>query len=100
MLGRVERMGLVTPMVLTREHVGLPVACNVELLIARGLVRRNPDPADLRQVLISRTPAGEGLARHIRLSRTPLAGQSGRPDRVGPEAIICAAPALRLAVLT
>ncbi|MGH3231322.1 MAG: MarR family winged helix-turn-helix transcriptional regulator [Streptosporangiaceae bacterium] len=75
-LGRVGRMGPVTPMVLAHcEHVQPPVTCILERLTGRGLVLRNPDPADRRQVLISRTPAGHGLARHIRLSRTWLAGQ-------------------------
>ena len=100
-LGRVGRMGPVTRMVLARcGHVQPPVTCILERLMARGPVRRNPDPAYRRQVLISRTQAGGGLARHIRLSRTWLAGQSGRPDRPGRDAITCAAPALRLAVLT
>lgn len=100
-LGRVGRMGPVTPMVLAHcEDVQPPVTCILERLMGHGLVRRNPDPADRRQVLISRTPAGHGLARHIRPSRTWLAGQSGGSDRAGRDAITCAAPVLRLAVLT
>src|SRR6185437_16086563 len=45
-LGRVGRMGPVTRMVLARcEHVQPPVTCILERLMARGPVRRNPDPA-------------------------------------------------------
>ncbi|MGH3183340.1 MAG: MarR family winged helix-turn-helix transcriptional regulator [Streptosporangiaceae bacterium] len=103
-LGRVGRMGPVTPVVLARcEHVQPPSMTRIlERLMARGLVRRDPDPADRRQVLISRTPAGDELARQILLLRTAwLAGQFDRLDRADRDAITSAAPALRrLAELT
>ena len=68
----------------------------------RGLVRRDPDPADRRQVLISRTPAGDELASQILLLRTAwLAAQFDRLDSADRDAITAAAPALRrLAELT
>lgn len=103
-LGRVGRMGPVTPGVLARcEHVQPPSMTRiVEHLMDRGLVRRDPDPADRRQVLISRTPAGDELASQIVLLRTAwLAAQFDKLDPTDRDAITAAAPALRrLAELT
>jgi DNA-binding MarR family transcriptional regulator len=97
-LGRVGRMGPVTPATLARcEHVQPPsMAQLLDRLAERGLVRRHRDPDDRRQILISRTAAGDDVAEQVRALRTAwLARQF---DRLGAEdraAITAAAPALR-----
>ncbi len=97
-LGRVGRMGPVTPATLARcEHVTPPSMGHIlQGLIDRGLVRRERDPDDRRQVLISRTPAGDELAEQIRRERTEwLACQYDRLDDADRAAIAAATPALR-----
>ncbi len=102
-LGRVGRMQPVTPAVLARcEHVQPPSMTRIlERLAAKGLVRRDRDPADQRQVLISRTPAGDELVDRIRQMRTAwLAAHFDRLSRADRDAIKTAAGALqRLAEL-
>lgn len=102
-LGRIGRMQPVTPAVLARcEHVQPPSMTRIlDHLTTRGLVRRDRDPADQRQVLISRTPEGDDLVHQIRQLRTAwLAAQFDRLDRTDRDAIKAAAGALqRLAEL-
>lgn len=103
-LGRIGRMQPVTPAALARcEHVQPPSMKRIlDRLTSRGLVRRDRDPADQRQVLISRTPDGDELVRKIRQQRTAwLSAQFARLDRADRDLISAAAGALqRLAELT
>lgn len=97
-LGRIGRMAPVTPATLARcEHVQPPSMANtLERLVARGLVRKHRDTDDRRQVLISRTAAGDALAEELRALRTEwLAHHFDRLDDADRQAITAAAPALR-----
>lgn len=103
-LGRVGRMGPVTPATLARcEHVQPPsMGRIIDKLEERGLVCRHRDPQDKRQVLVSRTAAGDEVAEQIRAKRTEwLACQFDRLDPSDQAVIATAAHALRrLAELT
>src|SRR5881398_293013 len=59
-MGRVGRTGPMTPGQLAKsEHVQPPSMTRIiERLEARGFLLRTPDPHDRRQVLVSRTDAG------------------------------------------
>ncbi len=97
-LGRVGRMGPVTAAALARcEHVTPPSMAHIlQSLVDRDLVRRERDPDDRRQVLFSRTPAGDELAEQIRRERTEwLACQYDRLNDADRTAIAEATPALR-----
>ncbi|TWP33534.1 MarR family winged helix-turn-helix transcriptional regulator [Leekyejoonella antrihumi] len=97
-LGRVGRMGPVTPATLARcEHVQPPSMTHIlDRLAARGLVRRHRDLDDRRQLLVSRTAAGDELAEEIRALRTEwLACQFDQLNSTDRAAITAAAPALR-----
>src|ERR1700710_1098162 len=71
-MGRIGRAGPMTPGQLARsEHVQPPSMTRIiERLEARGFLRRDPDPADRRQVFVSRTPAGDDFVARSRAVRT------------------------------
>jgi DNA-binding MarR family transcriptional regulator len=71
-LGRVGRQGPMTPGQLAKsEHVQPPSMTRIiERLEGRGYLRRDPDPADRRQVLVSRTAEGEAFVERSRAVRT------------------------------
>ncbi len=80
-LGRVGRVGPTTPGQLAKsEHVQPPSMTRIiERLEARGYLRRDPDPADRRQVLVSRTAEGDAFVERSRVVRTAwLTAQVGR----------------------
>lgn len=96
-LGRVNKFGAVTPGRLARsEHVQPPSMTRIlERLEAKGLLRRDSDPADRRQVLVSATPAGQAyLARNRELRTAWLTEQLGRLDHHDQRLIARAAAAL------
>jgi len=102
-LGRIYREGASTPGALARaEHVQPPSMTRViERLEQRGYLRRDPDPSDGRQVLVSGTPRGEQFVEDSRAMRNRwLATQIDKLDGVDRAALAAAAPALaRLADL-
>lgn len=50
-----------------RFQVGVPTMTGrLDALVERGLLRRQPDPASRRQVLVTITPPGEALLRRYR----------------------------------
>ncbi len=102
-MGRVGRAGPMTPGQLAKsEHVQPPSMTRIiERLEARGFLRRDPDPADRRQVFVSRTPAGDDFVERSRAVRTAwLAQQLGKLTPEDQAAIAAAASALtRLAEL-
>ncbi len=71
-MGRVGRAGPMTPGQLARsEHVQPPSMTRIiERLEARGFLDRTPDPDDRRQVLVSRTEAGNDFVERSRAVRT------------------------------
>src|SRR6201747_3120245 len=71
-MGRIGRAGPMTPGQLAKsEHVQPPSMTRIiERLEARGFLRRDPDPADRRQVFVSRTPAGDDFVARSRAVRT------------------------------
>jgi len=80
-LGRVGRAGPMTPGQLAKsEHVQPPSMTRIiERLEARGYLRRDPDPADRRQVLVFRTAEGDAFAERSRAVRTTwLTAQVGK----------------------
>ena len=102
-LGRIGRAGPMTPGQLARsEHVRPPSMTRIiERLEGRGYLRRDPDPADRRQVLVSRTELGSEFVERSRAIRTAwLAEQLGKLGAEDQELLTAAAPALsRLAEL-
>src|SRR6195952_6087064 len=71
-MGRIGRAGPMTPGQLAKsEHVQPPSMTRIiERLEARGFLRRDPDPGDRRQVLVSRTQAGNNFVERSRAVRT------------------------------
>lgn len=102
-MGRVGRAGPMTPGQLARsEHVQPPSMTRIiERLETRGFLRRTPDPADRRQVLVSRTAAGDDFVERSRAVRTAwLTQQVAKLDPGDQRALADAAAALtRLAEL-
>ena len=75
--------GPMTPSALAEhQHVQPPhMTRTVSALVEAGLVRRDADPSDGRQVLVSITPAGETEVRETRRRRDEwLAGRLARLD--------------------
>ncbi|SDP11738.1 DNA-binding transcriptional regulator, MarR family [Nakamurella panacisegetis] len=96
-LARIGRSGPMTPGQLARcEHVQPPSMTRIiERLETRGYLRREPDPADRRQILVSRTPAGDEFAAQSRAVRTAwLSRQVGKLDLDQQRALAAAASAL------
>lgn len=102
-LGRVQREGRQTPGGLARaEHVQPPSMTRiVERLERRGYLRREPDPDDGRQQLISVTGGGLEFIERTRERRNRwLGGQLDRLERTEQATLRDALPALlRLAEL-
>jgi DNA-binding MarR family transcriptional regulator len=102
-MGRIGRAGPTTPGQLAKsEHVQPPSMTRIiERLEARGFLRRDPDPSDRRQVLVSRTPAGNDFVERSRAVRTAwLTEQLEQLSSADQRAIAAAASALtRLAEL-
>ncbi|MTD16564.1 MarR family transcriptional regulator [Nakamurella sp. YIM 132087] len=102
-LGRVKRDGPLTPGALARgEHVQPPSMTRLlERLEAQGLVRRDPDPDDRRQVLVSVTQAALEFIEQTKTVRAEwLSGQLAGLDEADRAAVLAAAgPLLRLAEL-
>jgi len=102
-LGRIYRGGASTPGALARaEHVQPPSMTRIiERLEQRGYLRRDPDPSDGRQVLVSGTARGEQFIEDSRAMRNRwLATQIDKLDEVDRAALATAAAALaRLADL-
>ena len=102
-LGHLGRCGPMTPGQLARaEHVQPPSMTRViELLERRRFVRRQPHPTDGRQVLLSRTAAGDAFAEASRELRTAwLLDRLDRLDPADRRAIASATDALaRLAAM-
>ncbi len=102
-MGRVGRAGPMTPGQLAKsEHVQPPSMTRIiERLETRGFLRRDPDPTDRRQVLVSRTAAGDDFVQRSRAVRTAwLTQQLGRLETADQALIGAAASALtRLAEL-
>jgi DNA-binding MarR family transcriptional regulator len=73
----------------------------IERLEARGFLRRTPDPVDRRQVLVSRTAAGDEFVEQSRAVRTAwLTQQVSKLEPDDQRTIAAAAAALtRLAEL-
>lgn len=71
-MGRVGRGGPMTPGQLAKsEHVQPPSMTRIiERLEARGFLLRSPHPDDRRQVLVSRTEAGDDFVERSRAVRT------------------------------
>ncbi|MTB70939.1 MarR family transcriptional regulator [Arsenicicoccus sp. MKL-02] len=81
------------------ERVSAPsMTRTLGCLVDAGLVRREPHPTDGRQVLVSLTPEGEGLARAIRRRRDSW--MAGRLEGMTPEqrAVLAEAAPLLLEV--
>lgn len=102
-MGRVGRGGPMTPGQLARsEHVQPPSMTRIiERLEGRGFLRRAPHPDDRRQVLVSRTAAGDEFVELSRRVRTAwLTQQIAKLDSADQKTIAQAAAALtRLAEL-
>jgi DNA-binding MarR family transcriptional regulator len=96
-MGRVGRAGPMTPGQLARsEHVQPPSMTRIiERLETRGFLRRTPDPNDRRQVLVSRTEAGNEFVERSRAVRTAwLTGQVAKLEPDDQRLISAAAAAL------
>ncbi len=102
-MGRVGRAGPMTPGQLAKsEHVQPPSMTRIiERLEARGFVRRDADPSDRRQVLVSRTSIGDEFVQRSRMVRTAwLTRQLGQLEPIDQRSIAAATAALtRLAEL-
>ena len=82
-LAELANRGPATPSALAEhQHVQPPhMTRMVSALVEAGLVRREADPTDGRQVLVSITPAGESEVRETRRRRNAwLAGQLAELD--------------------
>jgi DNA-binding MarR family transcriptional regulator len=77
-LVRLERSGPITPSALAKLEQISPqsVGATVAALEARGLVERQPDPADGRRILLSVTDAGLRALRDKRNARTEQLAQA------------------------
>ena len=96
-LARIGRSGPMTPGQLARcEHVQPPSMTRIiERLEARGYLLRQPDPGDRRQILVSRTAAGDEFAARARAVRTAwLSRQLGKLEPEQQRAIAAATSAL------
>lgn len=96
-LGRVGHAGPMTPGQLARsEHVQPPSMTRIiERLEIRGFLRRDADSEDRRQILVSRTPAGDAFAAQARAVRTAwLSRQLSKLDPEHQRAIAAATGAL------
>ena len=96
-LARIGRSGPMTPGQLARsEHVQPPSMTRIiERLETRGYLLRQPDPGDRRQILVSRTAAGDEFAAQARAVRTAwLSRQLGKLDPEQQRAIAAATSAL------
>ncbi|MDR2984721.1 MAG: MarR family transcriptional regulator [Nocardiopsaceae bacterium] len=71
-LVRLERSGPMTPSALAKLEQISPqsVGATIAALESRGLVQRNPDPADGRRILLSVSDAGHQALRDKRNART------------------------------
>lgn len=102
-MGRVGRAGPMTPGQLAKsEHVQPPSMTRIiERLEARGFLLRTPDPTDRRQVLVSRTEAGNDFVERSRAVRTAwLTQQVSKLEPEDQRVLAAAAAALtRLAEL-
>lgn len=102
-MGRVGRAGPMTPGQLARsEHVQPPSMTRIiERLETRGFLLRTPDPTDRRQVLVSRTDAGNDFVERSRAVRTAwLTQQVSKLEPDDQRVLAAAAAALtRLAEL-
>lgn len=102
-MARVGRAGPMTPGQLARsEHVQPPSMTRIiERLEARGYLRRDADPTDRRQVLVSRTSFGDEFVERSKALRTAwLSQQLGKLDPADQITIADATSALtRLAEL-
>lgn len=97
-LGVVFREGPITLGELANaEQVRAPsITRTVDLLVAAGLVQRQPNPKDARAVLVGVTPEGEQLVKEIRRARRSwLASQWAELTDDEREALQQAAPILR-----
>ena len=79
------------------EQVRAPsITRTVDLLVAAGLVQRQPNPRDARAVLVGVTPEGEQLVKEIRRARRSwLASQWAELTDDERKALQKAAPILR-----
>jgi DNA-binding MarR family transcriptional regulator len=96
-MARVGRSGPMTPGQLARsEHVQPPSMTRIlERLEERGYLRRDPHPDDRRQVVVSRTPAGDAFAEQARAVRTAwLSQQLAKLDPAQQQVIAAATAAL------
>jgi DNA-binding MarR family transcriptional regulator len=77
-LARLDRTGPATPGALAKVEQISPQSMGATLaaLEARGLVKRHPDPADGRRVVLSVTDAGLELLRTKRGARTEQLAQA------------------------
>jgi DNA-binding MarR family transcriptional regulator len=77
-LSRLDRGGPSTSADLARAEQISPQSMGATLgaLEARGLVQRRPDPHDGRRVVISVTPAGNGMLRSRRTARAQQIAQA------------------------
>ena len=94
-MGRVGRAGPMTPGQLAKsEHVQPPSMTRIiERLEARGYLRRTPDPHDRRQVLVSRTDAGDDFVERSRAVRTAWLTQQVSKLEIDDQRLIAAAAA-------
>ena len=94
-MGRVGRAGPMTPGQLAKsEHVQPPSMTRIiERLEARGYLRRTPDPHDRRQVLVSRTDAGDDFVERSRAVRTAWLTQQVSKLEFDDQRLIAAAAA-------
>lgn len=102
-MGRIGRGGPMTPGQLAKsEHVQPPSMTRIiERLETRGFLHRTPDPTDRRQVLVSRTDAGDNFVERSRAVRTAwLTQQVSKLEPQDQRVLAAAAAALtRLAEL-
>jgi DNA-binding MarR family transcriptional regulator len=67
----------------------------VKVLDERGLIRRLPNPNDMRAALVEATPAGEGVHERVRAQRTQVVTEC--LERLPPETaatLLAAVPAM------
>lgn len=96
-LGRVAKLGGITPGQLARsEHVQPPsMTRTLERLEGKGLLRRDPDPEDRRQVRVFITDDGQTYLERNRQLRTAwLTEQLGKLDAADQQMISGAAASL------
>ncbi|MET8183588.1 MarR family transcriptional regulator [Streptomyces sp. NPDC005336] len=96
-LSRLERAGSATTSELARAEQITPQAIGVTLagLEERGLVKRRPDPADGRRVVMSVTKSGQRALRNSRSARAEQLAKAlaaGGFTRAELETLMAAAP--------